>query len=260
VILTISSPCYQIRTRLAPPGGTLRCKKTREVSPVTRISRRHRGIDEQLADRGLVATRSARHASSLPWPSSSPAYEADKSSHYTFDLDKASALLSDTGVTNLETTLLLNTGLREPIDFAPIYQADLASIGVRLAIQVVEVAAWINAVNALQYNAVYASTGSLAQLRSPRILFGSGPVWGPTQNNTGFCSDQYTMLANQADLEVDPAKQKQIYSQLNDLLLDQTFVTTLAPNPPRETFRAAVKNITHSEHEGFVFNTTTLAS
>ncbi len=197
---------------------------------------------------------------SLPWPASSPAYEADKSSHYTFDLDKASSLLKSAGVANLETTLLLNTGLQELIDFAPIYQADLASIGVKLAIQVVEVAAWISAVNALQYNAVYASTGSFAQLRSPSILFGSGPVWGPTQNNTGFRNDQYTALANQAGLEVDPAKQKQIYTQLNDLLLDQSFVTTLAPNPPRETFRAGVKNITYSQHEGFVFNTSTLAS
>ena len=197
---------------------------------------------------------------SLPWPPSSGAYEADKANHYTFDLDKAGALLKDAGVSGLETTLLLNTGLQELIDFAPIYQADLATIGVKLSIQVIEVAAWISAVNSLQYNAVYASTGSYAQLRSPTILFASGPVWGPTQNNTGFRNDQYTALVNQAGVETDPTKQKQIYSQLNDLLLDQTFVTPLAPNPPRETFRAAVKNITYSAHEGFVYNTATIAS
>jgi peptide/nickel transport system substrate-binding protein len=197
---------------------------------------------------------------SLPWPASSGAYEADKANHYTFDLDKAGALLREAGVTGLETTLLLNTGLQELVEFAPIYQADLASIGVKLSIQVVEVAAWISAVNTLQYNAVYASTGSFAQLRSPNILFSSGPVWGPQQNNTGFRSDQYAALVTQAGSEVDPAKQKQIYSQLNDLLLDQTFVTTLAPNPPRETFRAEVKNISYSAHEGFVYTTAGLAS
>jgi peptide/nickel transport system substrate-binding protein len=197
---------------------------------------------------------------SLPWPPSSGAYEASKANHYSFDLNRAAALLKEAGVTNLETTLLLNTGLPELIDFAPIYQADLATLGVKLSIQVVEVAAWIQAVNTLNYSAVYASTGSFAQLRSPSILFTSGPVWGPTMNNTGFRNDTYTMLVNQAGLEVDPTRQKQIYSQLNDMLLDQTFVTPLAPNPPRETFRSSVKGVTYSAHEGFVYNTAWLAS
>ena len=77
-------------------------------------------------------------------------------------------------------------------------------------------------------------------------------------NNTGFRDDRYTALVNQAGLEVDPAKQKQIYSQLNDMLLEQSFVTPLAPNPPRETFRATVKGLTYSAHEGFVYNTATV--
>ena len=33
-------------------------------------------------------------ASSLPWSTSSPAYEADKTNHYAFDLDKAKSLLA----------------------------------------------------------------------------------------------------------------------------------------------------------------------
>ena len=118
---------------------------------------------------------------------------------------------------------------------------------------VVEVAAWIEAVNTLKYNAVYASTGSFAQLRSPSILFTSGPVWGPLMNNTGYHNDRYTDLVNQAGLEVDPAKKKQIFAQLNDMLLDQTFVTPLAPNPPRVALRGTVKGVTYSAHEGFVY-------
>jgi peptide/nickel transport system substrate-binding protein len=190
---------------------------------------------------------------SLPWPKSSGAYEEAKANAYTFDLDKAGALLKDAGVTSLETTFLLNTGLQELIDFAPIYQADLATIGVKLKIQVVEVAAWIDAVNSLKYNAVYASTGSFSQLRSPSILFTSGPVWGPLTNNTGYHNDRYTDLVNQSGLEVDPVRQKQIYAQLNDMLLDQTFVTPMAPNPPRVVLRSGVKGVTYSAHEGFVY-------
>ena len=197
---------------------------------------------------------------SLPWPTSSGAYEAGKANYYSYDLDKAGALLKEAGVSNLETTLLLNTGLQELIDFAPIYQADLASVGVKMKIQVVEVAAWIDAVNTLKYNAVYASTGSFSQLRSPSIMFTSGPVWGPTMNNTGFEDAHYTDLVNQSGLAVDPAQQKQIYSQLNDVLLDQTFVTPLAPNPPRETFRSAVKGLGYSAHEGFVYTSAYLDS
>jgi hypothetical protein len=44
------------------------------------------------------------------------------------------------------------------------------------------------------------------------------------------------------------------------MLIDQTFVTPLAPNPPRETFRSSVKGVTYSAHEGFVYNTAWLAS
>jgi peptide/nickel transport system substrate-binding protein len=206
---------------------------------------RKRFTDQNL--KGIVSPLS------LPWPKSSGAYEESKANAYSFNLDKAGALLKDAGVTGLETTLLLNTGLQELIDFGPIYQADLAKIGVNLKIQVVEVAAWIEAVNTLKYNAVYASTGSFAQLRSPSILFTSGPVWGPLMNNTGYRNDRYTDLVSQAGLEVDPAKQKQIFAQLNDMLLDQTFVTPLAPNPPRVALRGTVKGVTYSAHEGFVY-------
>ncbi len=37
-----------------------------------------------------------------PWPSFSPAYEADKANQYAFDLDKARSVLNAAGVTGIE--------------------------------------------------------------------------------------------------------------------------------------------------------------
>jgi hypothetical protein len=54
-------------------------------------------------------------------------------------------------------------------------------------------------------------------------------------------------------LRLGMTKQKQIFAQLNDMLLDQTFVTPLAPNPPRVALRSSVKGVTYSAHEGFVY-------
>jgi ABC-type transport system substrate-binding protein len=63
------------------------------------------------------------------WPPSSPAYSANDES-WKFDLAAAKALLDQAGVKNLEIRLVMSSGVsQEAISFAPIYQADLASIG-----------------------------------------------------------------------------------------------------------------------------------
>src|SRR4029077_9990047 len=75
----------------------------------------------------------------LPWSESSPAFDAARNAMYPYDLDKARALLKDAGVSSFETDILV-IGIAQPqlLAFTQIYQASLASIGVKVNIKNME--------------------------------------------------------------------------------------------------------------------------
>ena len=56
-----------------------------------------------------------------------------------------------------------------------------------------------------------------------------------------------------AGTEVDPAKQKQIYSQLNDLVLDESFVAIASPSPQIMMTTAKVHGLAPTYHASFSF-------
>ena len=84
------------------------------------------------------------------WLPGSPAYEAAKANAYPFDLDKARALLQEAGVSQLEMDCLLTTSTEGSIA-CQIYQADLAKLGIKLNIKMLESAAWLDQVNNRKY-------------------------------------------------------------------------------------------------------------
>jgi ABC-type transport system substrate-binding protein len=58
---------------------------------------------------------------------------------------------------------------------------------------------------------------------------------------------------------VDPAKRKQIYSQLNDFLLDEAFVYPLWSNITRAVAKANLKDLGHRRNEMWTFYNAWLA-
>ena len=85
----------------------------------------------------------------------------------------------------------------------------------------------------------------------PGTMLSSSRGTDPLNNNSGFKSDAYTQLITAATSEPDPAKQKQIYEQINDLFLDEVFFMSVSPNPPTALARSAVHGITASSLGGF---------
>jgi ABC-type transport system substrate-binding protein len=59
--------------------------------------------------------------------------------------------------------------------------------------------------------------------------------------------------------EPDAAKQKAIYSQLNDILLDGSFIIPLTASPTTLATRPNVHRILSSAHDGFVYTDAWLA-
>ena len=198
-----------------------------------------------------TATYGAATPSALMWAPGSPAYEASKSNAYAFNLDRARSLLQDAGVTQLDMDCLLTTSTEGSIA-CQMYQADLAKLGIKLNIKTLESAAWLDQVNNRKYAGGYWSPASYGQL-SPGTTFGGTKAWDPFNNNQGFKSDTYANLVTAAGSEVDPAKQKQIYSQLNDLILDESFVAIVASSPQIMLTTAKVHGLSTTYHATFSF-------
>jgi ABC-type oligopeptide transport system substrate-binding subunit len=97
---------------------------------------------------------------------------------------------------------------------------------------------------------MYAITSARAQL-APGITFLSTATFNAEQNNEGFSSEAYSELARATTTETDPQKQKQVFSQMNDLLLDEAFASAIASAPPRMLLTTKVQGVGYTMHEGF---------
>jgi ABC-type transport system substrate-binding protein len=60
-------------------------------------------------------------------------------------------------------------------------------------------------------------------------------------------------LVTTAGTETDPAKQKQIYAQLNDLVLDESFVAVVSTSPQIPMTSANVHGLSTTYHASFSF-------
>jgi peptide/nickel transport system substrate-binding protein len=194
---------------------------------------------------------------SLPWLPSSHAYDAQKRNFYTYDPDKAKALLNEAGVGNFEIDILPFPGYAELTTFAQLYQGDLAKLGIKLNVQSLQAPAWLDQINNRKYTGVYATAAGDAQME-PVTLFTNSRVYDPGGNNSGYKDDRYQELVNSASVEPDIARRKQLYAQLNDLVLDESFSMPMADNKPKLVTRAGVTGIVHLLHEAFSFVDTSL--
>ncbi len=189
---------------------------------------------------------------SLPWSDRSPMYEAAKVNQYAFDLDKARSLLGQSGLSDISIDISPSPSTPEGFAFAEMYQADLAKLGIKLNIIKLDQAAWTLQANSHQYNGMYNGVSSNLHLSPAWFLNQSSPL-KPIGNNEGFQDDRYTQLVSQATTEVDQTSLKQVYSQINDLLLDESFVMYISPYPTLMTTRAAVHDMTPNLHGGWTF-------
>jgi peptide/nickel transport system substrate-binding protein len=190
---------------------------------------------------------------SLPWDVNSPAYEAAKATRFTFDPDKARSLLAEARVSGVEMDILPSAAQPELALFCQIYQGDLANLGIKLNIQNLEPAAWVNEVNNRRYHGLWASTFS-APLGEPASAYTNSRGTDPNSNNAGYNNELYTQLIASAATEPDLTKRKQIYSQLNDIVIDESFVMFLCPYPVRMITRAKLHDVVSPESPGtFLF-------
>jgi peptide/nickel transport system substrate-binding protein len=175
----------------------------------------------------------------LPWPPGSPAFDAAKNGTYAFNLDKAKATFAQSGVSDITLDYSYPPQTPGLAQLGQIWQSDLASIGVTLNLKPLELSVFNAALFAGQYVGVFGAGGGFVQVE-PSTLFFISAFYKVGANNLGFNSDQYTQLANASASEVDPAKRRLLYDQMNDLLLDEAFTLPVAASPGNVIARGGV--------------------
>jgi peptide/nickel transport system substrate-binding protein len=250
-----SDTTYQAQL-LSPPAGFYQIQPNVKFKPLddkrVRQALNYALDRKRIADTVLLGLVGPEN---LPWPANSPAYEPAKNNVYTFDLDKAKALLNQAGVGNLTLDFVFAPVLPEYATIAQIYQADLAKIGVTLNVTSLDIAALFDSIHTQKYNGFYTLNDSWAAME-PVSLLSSGASLNSKINNAGFKDDTYTQLTTSAAAEPDAAKRKQLYSQLNDYILDQSFGMPIAPSTSRVITKAAVHGIEFRMNDVMTFGNT----
>jgi peptide/nickel transport system substrate-binding protein len=218
---------YSLGVNTFPPGANplLADKRVRQALNMA--------IDRQRFGQSVLLGLSEPW--NLPWPTYSEAYEPAKQSVTAFSLDNARALLDQAGVSSSEIDVMYRSTDNELSKFVQIYQADLAKIGITLNIKPLEAPAFASAQRSRQYQLQANSTAS-AQYH-PNTLFyfdgGIGRYFGGV--------DQATVDA--VSSETDPAKRRQLYSRMNDFILDQSLDMTFGQTQRALVFPKRVRGL-----------------
>jgi peptide/nickel transport system substrate-binding protein len=197
---------------------------------------------------------------SLPWPKASIAYDDKKNKFYEkLDLKKAADLFRAAGVTSLKTQALTLVN-QEYADFIQLWQNDLKGLGVTLEAQPLQGAAFIDSNDNLKYDAVYVAGAGGAGIGQPVTLFvtATNIFSGDGKNNVGFKHDRWSELTDLLIVETDVNKQKTLYSEVNDIFLDEVPQSFTATRAPLIVAHKKVKGIDWRPHDSFDFYNTWL--
>ncbi len=182
------------------------------------------------------------HGPGLP---KSLAFEANKQNGCPFDLDKASSLLDQAGVSSS------TTWSARPAPASTLPNSSRAKIGAKLNIKTLHGADFLKGINNRNYSGVYYASAS-AQAEPASALTHS-QAWDPNTNNQGFKDDTSPNLVTTVATEADPQKRGALYSQINDIFVDQAFVDAIAVLTVIAVATSRLQDITPLAHDAFSF-------
>jgi len=160
-------------------------------------------------------------------PVSSPFYDSVATGYvpelvdaHAFDLLKAKKLLDEAGISKLTITYPTPAANPNLATYAEIWQADLAKIGVTLRIQRVDDGRWrdLGAGKDKTCDVVPWVVGRC--LMDSAIFFGANSLYRGVNQRFGYVNETFETLLAQGAVEIDPAKRRSIYQQLNRIVVD----------------------------------------
>ncbi|RDJ21298.1 ABC transporter substrate-binding protein [Bosea caraganae] len=147
-------------------------------------------------------------------------YVAELVDAQAFDLAKAKKLLEEAGVDKLSITYPTPAANPNLATYAEIWQADLAKIGVTLRIQRVDDGRWrdLGAGKDKTCDVVPWVVGRC--LMDSAIFFGANSLYRGANQRFGYVNPTIETLLKEGAVEIDPAKRRKIYQELNRITVE----------------------------------------
>jgi peptide/nickel transport system substrate-binding protein len=216
-----------------PAGGVwnvilMNCKKPPLDKTLVRQALNYtvdRETINDLAYFGQFIPAQTRYLPEVPW------YSAEADAVYTFDVEKAKALLAEAGLADgFETTLAISSVIPGSKEMAQVWAQDLAKAGVTAKIEERDQALFFDEYFAGNFE-LQAYTLGDGTLDPATYLANNSPL--RTENNTcgietqPFFAEYEQLLADGAN-SIDPAVRKPIYDRVQVLSAEEGWVINLA--------------------------------
>ncbi len=184
-------------------------------------------INRQVFAKLMTGGNSTASCSHLP--AGSPAYTPEVEEDCAYDLDRAKQLLAEAGYPDGLTLEFQGGSQRQPelTAYAPIWQEDLAKIGVEL--KILDLSSSVLSDNVRSGNFQIQADWYPWGVFDPAVFF-IGPSFAPT-NLSGYSNDEYLALLNTAQAEADTDKRIDLYKQVNRMLAEEDFIIPIATRP-----------------------------
>jgi peptide/nickel transport system substrate-binding protein len=160
-------------------------------------------------------------------------YSAEADAVYTYDIEKAKALLTEAGFANgFETTLAISSAIPGSKEMAQVWAQDLAAAGVTATIEERDQSLFFDSYFAGEFD-LQAYTLGDGTLDPATYLANNSPL--RTENNTCGIETQaffaeYEQLLKDGASSIDPAVRKPIYDRVQVLSQEEGWVINLAIN------------------------------
>ena len=155
-----------------------------------------------------------RPLNGMPVPESSPFFNEVYANHWSYDPEKAKALLAEAGYADGFNATMLSTaqyGMHQ--DTAAVCQQYLQQVGINVDLNLPDWATRVDLGNKGQFD--MAVMGTAGQYNDPDALsnFVDGRLGASFVRSFGFNDDELNDLMDQGRAEIDPAKRKDIYDR-----------------------------------------------
>ncbi|MEA2526318.1 MAG: peptide/nickel transport system substrate-binding protein [Thermomicrobiales bacterium] len=216
-----------------PAGGVwnvvlMNCKKPPLDNKLVRQALNYtidRETINNLAYFGQFIPTQTRYLSSVPW------YSQEADSMYSYDIDKAKALLKEAGFENgFETTLAVSSVIPGSKEMAQVWAQDLAKAGITAEIDERDQSLFFDSYFKGEFDLLAYTLGD-GTIDPATYLANNSPL--RTENNTCGIDTQpffaeYKQLLQDGANSIDPAVRKPIYDRVQVLSAEEGWVINLA--------------------------------
>lgn len=183
--------------------------------------------------------------SSLPWVKSSPAYDATKDGKYSYNPTKAKQLIASSGAKGKEVKIHFQGAQAGFASVAEIVQANINAIGLKAVLVPMQPADFTKGLFGEGLPGLFVNGHGFGHMQPATLLKGAFP-FNSDKNASRFNNEQYKKLANSIWKNTNASMVKGQFNEINDLILDEQFISDLARGAHTYTITNRLKGLDYT--------------